>query len=108
MTRSVRAALSEREPPSTFGISLILSWQRLAVGELDGGEVLTQAQAQEHLNDELACAVRQHIVPAPLHSHAQVLQLAYTGLGHAASLVLHHTHAHTLQPWVAQLLELLH
>lgn len=53
-------------------------------------EVLAEAQPKKHLNDELAGAVCQHIVPAPLHSHTQVLQLAYACLGHAARFILQH------------------
>ena len=72
----------------TFSVSLILQGGGLHKGELDRREVLAQAQPQEHLDDELACAVCQDIVPAPLYSQAQVLQLAYARLGHATCLIL--------------------
>ena len=64
----------------TLSVGFILPRQRLVIWESGRGEVLVQTQAKEHFNDELAGAVCQHIVPAPLHGYTQVLQLAYTCL----------------------------
>lgn len=72
----------------TFSVTFALQRGGVAVQQPDRGKVLAHSQAQKHLHNELAGAVCQHVVPAPLHRHAQVLQLAYACLGHAAALVL--------------------